>query len=143
LANDPAEVDVGRKNRAKRNGDNFSGVCASQRLEDTPRNTAQYETTEKHDDVLGEEDDEDEQIDGEQRSNHGLLVSKTVGDEAVKEQTRKLSNIGTVRKTGLPGCTELVGTQTRRFAELLLECGDREQVGDQDFVKSLHESVSE
>jgi hypothetical protein len=60
-----------------------------------------------------------------------------VSDEAVKEKTRKLSNVGTVRETGLPGCAELVGAQARRFAELLLECGDSEKIGDQDFVKTL------
>ena len=133
LADDPAEVDICRKDWAKRNRADFRSVCAGQGLENTPRNTAKHETDEKHRSVLGEEDDEDEEVDGEQSSNHGLLVAETVGNVTVEKQTQELANKGTVRETGLPRCCDFVGAVGKWRAELSLEGRNSHQVGNEDY----------
>jgi len=96
LTKTPAEIDVGGQVTAKSNGANFGGVCDSESLEDTPRNTTQNLRNLQIDHTLGSEKDSRKANNEHEASHDGVSVAEAFRDEAVDEETNDFSNVGTL-----------------------------------------------
>ena len=140
MTDDPAEVDICGKDRAERNRYDLSGVCAGQGLEDTPWDTTADKTDQKHLNVLSEEDDEDEKVDGEESAHHGLPVTESIRNITVEEETEEFTDEGTVGETGLPCGSDLPRSIRELGTISLLEGGGGEERVDENLVEPLHDN---
>ncbi len=141
LANDPAQVDIGRQVGAKMSRAHLGCVGGRQGLEDAPRDTDENLSDEQLDQALGEEDDEDEADAGSQGADQGLAVSEAVGDDTVGEEAEDLTGQHTVGEARLPGSRELVAAVGLGDAKVALERGIGKETGQEGIVEAFHDDT--
>lgn len=108
LADNPAEVDVGSKERSDLDRHDLGGVRYSHGLEGTPGETEKDVTGEKHLEVDGEELDEEETGKSDKSSHHGRSVPVSFGGPSSDLKTENLTDLYGYTETDLPLRGDLV-----------------------------------